>query len=78
VVVERWQAFGAIGVEHWLRAEVDRMFEELLDEAAENVGLDQGGDLVAELELVEDFLDIGRKAIKVSLEVGLELLRLGA
>jgi hypothetical protein len=34
--------------------------------------------LVAELEVVEDILDVGREAIEVGLEVGLELLLAGA
>ena len=66
VVVERGETLGAVRVQHRLRAEVDRVVEELLDQAAEDVGLDQGGNLVAELELVEDFLDVGRKAVEVA------------
>ena len=50
---------------------------ELLDEAAEDVGLHQRGDLVAELEFVQNFLDVGGKTVEVGLEVGLELLLFG-
>ena len=32
--------------------------------------LDQPGNLVAELELLQDFLDVGREAVEVRLEVG--------
>jgi hypothetical protein len=35
-------------------------------------------DLVAELEVLEDVLDVGREAVEVGLEVGLELLLAGA
>ena len=35
-------------------------------------------DLVAELEVVEDVLHVGREAVEVGLEVGLELLLAGA
>jgi hypothetical protein len=45
---------------------------------AEDVRLDEGGDLVAELELVKNFLDIWRKTIEVGFEVGLQLLRPGS
>ena len=38
---------------------------------------DQRRNLVAELELVQDLLDVGREAVQVGLEVGLELLLLG-
>ncbi len=44
----------------------------------EDVGFDQRGDLVAELELVQDLLHVGREAIQVGFEVGLELLLPGA
>src|SRR5690606_5949572 len=68
----------AILVEDRVGAEVDVGGGELLDQAAEDVGLDERGNLVAELELVEDLLDVGRETVKVSLEVGPELLLLGA
>ena len=61
-----------------LRAEVDRRVEELLDQVAEGVGLGERGNLVAELEVVEDVLDVGREAVEVGLEIGLELLLAGA
>jgi hypothetical protein len=64
----------AVGAAGPARAEVDVAVEELLDELAEDVGLDQGGDLVAELELVEDLLHVGREAVEVGFEVGLELV----
>ena len=48
--------------------------EELLDQRAERVGLREARDLVAELEVVEDVLHVGREAVEVGLEVGLELL----
>ena len=52
--------------------------EELLDQRAEGVGLGEPRDLVAELELLEDVLHVGREAVEVGLEVGLELLLAGA
>ena len=54
------------------------MVEEFLDQATKNVGVEERGELVAKLELVEDLLDIGREAIQIRLEVGLELVRPGA
>ena len=52
--------------------------EELLDQRAEGVGLRQARDLVAELEVVEDLLHVGREAVEVGLEVGPQLLLAGA
>ena len=72
MVVERREKLVAVHVLHRLGAEVDAVVEELLDQVAEDVGLDQGRDLVAELELVEDLLDVGRKAVQIRFEIGLE------
>ena len=52
--------------------------EELLDQRAEGVGLGQAGDLVPELELLQNVLDVRREAVEIRLEVGLELLLTGA
>ena len=68
----------AVAVQDRVRAEVDRRVEELLDQRAERVGLRQRRDLVAELEVVEDVLDVRREAVEVGLEVGLQLLLAGA
>ena len=59
VVVERRKDLVAVHVLHRFGAEVDAAVEKLLDQVAEDVGLDQRGDLVAEFELVEDLLDVG-------------------
>ena len=72
MVVEAGQVAGG------LRAEVDVLVEELLDELAQGVGLGEARDLVAELEVVEDVLHVGREAVEVGLEVVLELLLGGA
>ena len=52
--------------------------EKFLDQGAKRVCLGEPRDLVAELEIVEDVLDVRREAIQISLEVGLELLLAGA
>ena len=77
VVVEAGQLDRAVAVQHRLGAEVDRRVQELLDERAQDVGLRQARDLVAELEVVEDLLHVGREAVEVGLEVGPELLLAG-
>lgn len=59
-------------------AEIDVWREELADQGAERIGFREPWDLVAELEILEDVLHIGREAIEVGLEVGLELLLAGA
>ena len=51
---------------------------ELLDQRAEGVGPGQAGDLVAELEVVEDVLDVGRETVEIGFEVGRQLLTAGA
>ena len=48
--------------------------EELVDQRADGVGLRQRRELVAELEVVEDVLDVGREAVEIVLEVGEQLL----
>ena len=72
VVVEAGQVADRVG------AEVDVLVEELLDELAERIGLGEAGNLVAELEVVEDVLHVRREAVEVGLEVVLELLLGGA
>jgi len=59
MVVERREQFVAVHVLNRLGAEIDAAVEKLFNQVAEDVGLDQRGDLVAELELVEDLLDVG-------------------
>ncbi len=56
------------------RREVDLGVEELVDQRADGVGLGERRELVAELEVLEDVLDVGREAVEVVLEVGEELL----
>ena len=56
------------------RREVDVGVEELVDQRADGVGLGERRELVAELEVVEDVLDVGREAVEVVLEIGEQLL----
>ena len=78
VIVQGGQPHPAVGVEDGGGGKVDGVVQELLDHAAENVGVYECLDLVAELELFEYLLDVGREAVQVRLEVGPELLHLGA
>ena len=48
--------------------------DKLLDDRAENIGLDHGCNLVAELELVQNLLDVGRKAVQIGFKIRLKLL----
>ncbi len=59
-------------------AEVDFGVEEFGDEGAEGVGFREGGELVAEFEVFDDFLDVGGEAVEVVFEIGEELLLAGA
>ena len=62
---------------HGVRAEVDVLAEEFLDELAEAVGLHQLADLVPKLEVLDDVLHVRREAVEVGDEVVLQrLLRL--
>src|SRR5664280_2880953 len=74
MVVETTLALGSIGVADGVGAQVQVGVEELLDQRAEGVRLGQPRDLVAELEVVEDVLDVPRKAIQVLNEVIAQLL----
>jgi hypothetical protein len=74
VIIESLQANAAVAVEDGVRAQVDRGVEELFDECTQRVGFGQARDLVAELEVVDDLLDVGREAIEVGAKIGLQLL----
>ena len=71
VVVHGGVFHRAIAIENGIGAQVDLRIEELLDQGAEGVRFRERGDLVAELEVLENILDVRRKAVEVSLEVGL-------
>ena len=74
MIVERREQLVAARVPHRPGAEIDAAGEKFFKQVAEDVGLDQGRDLIAELERVEDFLNIGREAVQIGFKVGLELL----
>ena len=57
-----------------LGTEVDILADKLLNDRAENIGLDHGCNLVAELELVQNLLDVGRKAVQIGFKIRLKLL----
>jgi hypothetical protein len=78
VVVEAGVFHRAVAVPDRMGAQVDVGRQELFDQAAERVGLREARDLVAELEVVENLLDVGREAVQVGLEIGLEVLLAGA
>ena len=78
VVVQAGVLDRAVAVQHRLGAEVDGGVEELFDQRAQRIGLGQPRDLVAELEVLEDILHVGRKAVEVGFKVGPELLLAGA
>jgi hypothetical protein len=59
-------------------AEVDVRIEEFVDEGAERVGFGEGGELVTEFEVFDDFLDVGGEAVEVVFEILQELLLAGA
>jgi hypothetical protein len=53
-----------MGIPRRVRTEIDRKVEEFLDQGSERVGSRQSRDLIAELEAIENFLDIRRKAVE--------------
>jgi hypothetical protein len=52
---------------------LDVRVEKLVDQRADGVGSGKGCELVAELEVVEDVLNVGREAVEIVLEIGEEL-----
>ena len=78
VVVEPGMLDRAVGVKHRAGAQVDVGGGKLLDQGAQRVGAGQSRNLVAELEVVEDVLHVGREPVEVGREVGGELLPVGA
>ena len=78
VVVEAGVPDRAVGVVHRSWAQVDVGGGQLLDQRAQGVGPGQPRDLIAELEVFEDVLDVGREPVEPSPEVGFELLAIGA
>jgi hypothetical protein len=54
--------------------EVNVRIEELVDQRAQRVGLGQGGELVAELEVLQNVQHVGGEAVEVVLKVGQQLL----
>ncbi len=69
VVVQRRELDAAVGILHRQRREIDLGVEKVVDQVAEDVGIHQLLDLVAEVELGEDFLHVGREAIEIGDEV---------
>ena len=57
-----------------LGAEIDILADKLLNHRTKNIGVDHGCDLVAELELVQNLLNVGRKAVEIRFKIRLELL----
>ena len=60
------------------RREVDVGVKKLVDQRADGVGLGQRVQLVAELEVLQDVLDIGREAVEIIFEIGQQLLMVAA
>lgn len=56
------------------RRQVNFGIKELVDQRAERVGLGECGELVAELEVLQYVLDVGREAVEIVLEIGEQLL----
>ena len=56
----------------WAGTEVDVFVQKLLDQLAEAIGFGEFGDLIPELEVFDDVLDVGRKAVEVSQKVVFE------
>ena len=78
VVVEAGIPHGTIGVHDRVGTQIDVRRSEFLDERAQGIRLGQPRNLVAEFEVVENVLDVGRKAVEVGFKVSRELLTVGA
>ena len=56
----------------WAGTEVDVFVQKLLDQLAEAIGFGEFGDLIPELEVFDNVLDVGRKAVEVCQKVVFE------
>ncbi len=77
MVVQAGTPDRAVGVHYGVGTQVDLGRGEFLDQGAEGVGAGEAGDLVAELEVFQDFLHVGRESVQVSREIGRQLLAIG-
>ena len=71
MVVEGGQPDAAVGPKDGLGGKIDGGIKELFEEVAQDVGLGEGGHLIAELELVENLLNVGREAVEIGLKSAL-------
>ena len=78
VIVEPGMLHRAVAVAHRIGAQVEFGRGELLDQRAQGIGAGQPRNLVAELEVVEDVLHVGREPVEVGGEIGSELLAVRA
>ena len=78
MVVEAGMLDRTIAVDDRSRAEVDVGRKQLLNQRTQCIGLGKARNLVAELEVLQDVLHVGRKAVQVCLKVSFELLLAGA
>ena len=69
--------FTIIGINR-IRAEVYFLGHKFFNNCAQNVGFDHCIDLIAELELLQNLLYIGRKTVQIGDKISFELLLLGA
>lgn len=69
VVVQRRQLDAAVGILHRQRRKIDLRVEEVFNQVTENMGIHQLLDLVAEVELAEDLLHVGRETVQIRNEV---------
>jgi hypothetical protein len=72
VVVEAILLHRSIGIEDWIRAEVDRRIEELDDERSERIRLREARNLIPEFKVLENYLDVGREPVEIGFEVRLQ------
>ena len=78
VVVQSGQSHRAVVKKYRIRRQIDRRRDELFDDRAQNIRVHHRRYLIAEFEFVQDFLNVRRKAVEISLEIRFELLRFGA
>lgn len=78
MVIESFQLFRSVLIQNRLIAKIDARIDKLLDKQTEPVLLREAGNLVTEVELIDDLLHIFGEAIKVINEVPSELLLIGS
>ena len=74
MIVESRLLRRTIAVQNGGKTQIDRRIKKLLNQGAERIGFGEARELIAELEVIEDLLYVGREAVEICLKIRPELL----